>query len=208
MPKLDGLEVAKRIENAFEKQIVVMISALDWSVIEKDAKAVGVKKFISKPLLLPMIEDTLKDYMAKGSEVNNTENPENHIFKNNNILLVEDVDINREIVITLLEHTGITIDIAENGIEAINQVKKNIHKYDMIFMDIQMPLMDGYEATRQIRKLSIQKAKEIPIIAMTANVFKSDIDAALDSGMNGHIGKPINYPEMFEILLSHLPHKK
>jgi PAS domain S-box-containing protein len=208
MPTLDGLEVARRIKTLQEKQVVIMISAADWSTIEKSAKEVGVNKFISKPLLLPMIEDTLKDIINKKTDTENVEDPENNIFVKNHILLVEDVDINREIVMTLLEHTGLAIDTAENGIEAVKQVTNNIAKYDMIFMDIQMPLMDGYEATRQIRKLSVQKAKEIPIIAMTANVFKSDIDAAFESGMNGHIGKPISYSEMFEILLTYLPHHK
>ena len=120
------------------------------------------------------------------------------------ILLVEDVEINREIVLSLLEPTFLKIDCAENGSEAVRLFREKPEDYSLIFMDVQMPVLDGYEATRQIRNLDLPNAKEIPIIAMTANVFHEDIKKCLDAGMNGHIGKPFVLSELLEILLKHL----
>jgi len=117
-------------------------------------------------------------------------------YEGRQILLVEDVDINREIVLTLLEPTLVSIDYAENGAEAVRMFEASPEKYDMLFMDIQMPEMDGYEATRLIRALDTQRAKSVPIIAMTANVFREDVEKCLESGMNGHVGKPINIDEL------------
>jgi len=125
-------------------------------------------------------------------------------FNGFRILLVEDVEINREIVQTLLEPTLLEIDCAENGSEAVRLFRDMPEKYDLIFMDVQMPIMDGYEATRHIRKLDLPKAKTIPIIAMTANVFREDIEKCLDAGMSGHIGKPFNLKEVLEILQKQL----
>ena len=125
-------------------------------------------------------------------------------FTGQNILLVEDMEINREIVQALLESKELLIDCAENGEEAVKMFQKSPDKYAMIFMDIQMPLMDGYETTRMIRSLDSQNAKDIPIIAMTANVFRDDIDRCISSGMNGHIGKPINFDEVMEKLRLYL----
>jgi len=128
-------------------------------------------------------------------------------FKGCRILLVEDVEINREIVQTLLEPTLLKIDCAENGCEAVRLFTDTPEKYDLILMDVQMPIMDGYEATRHIRKLEMPKAKDIPIIAMTANVFREDVEKCLDAGMSGHIGKPFNLTEVLEILRKQLPAK-
>jgi len=114
------------------------------------------------------------------------------------VLLAEDVEINREIFIALLEETHISIDIAENGIIAVSKFKENPDKYDLIIMDIQMPEMDGYEATRIIRAMKLSKAKTIPIIAMTANAFKEDIDRCIESGMNDHLAKPIDEKTVIE----------
>ncbi|MGB2578269.1 signal transduction histidine kinase/CheY-like chemotaxis protein [Elusimicrobium simillimum] len=122
--------------------------------------------------------------------------PEEGILKGKRILLAEDVEINREIVLALLEPTGVEIDSAENGAEALRMFSESPEKYDLIFMDMQMPEMDGFEATRRIRALDMDKAKKIPIIAMTANVFKEDIDKCLAAGMNGHIGKPLDFEEV------------
>ncbi|MDR1028984.1 MAG: response regulator [Clostridiales Family XIII bacterium] len=125
-------------------------------------------------------------------------------FAGRRILLAEDIDINREIVISLLEPTGIAIDCAENGAEAVRLFEEAPDRYDMVFMDVQMPKMDGYEATRRIRALDIPRAKEIPIVAMTANVFREDIESALDSGMTGHLGKPLDAGKLMEKLREYL----
>jgi CheY-like chemotaxis protein len=129
--------------------------------------------------------------------------PEN-IFPGRKILIVEDVVINREILIALLEDTRIDIDCADNGEDAVRMFKESSEEYDLIFMDLQMPIMDGFEAARTIRALETDKAKDIPIIALTANVFKEDVEKCLASGMNDHIGKPINVDDIFRILHDHL----
>ncbi|MDR2615988.1 MAG: response regulator, partial [Oscillospiraceae bacterium] len=120
------------------------------------------------------------------------------------VLFAEDVEINREILIALLEPTELTLDCAENGIEAVEKFGNNPAGYDMIFMDMQMPEMDGCEATRRIRALEHPRAKEVPIVAMTANVFREDIEKCLEAGMNDHIGKPINIDEVIEKLKEYI----
>jgi PAS domain S-box-containing protein len=135
-------------------------------------------------------------------QTDNTEHKDD--FAGHTILLAEDVEINREIIITLLEPTGLLIDCAENGASAVEMFEKAPDKYDMVFMDIQMPEMDGYEATRKIRALNVPNAKTVPIIAMTANVFREDIEKCLDAGMNGHVGKPINVSDVLGQLRKYL----
>jgi len=129
------------------------------------------------------------------------------LFEGYCILLAEDVEVNREIVQALLEPTKIAIDCAENGLEALQMFSENSDVYDMIFMDVQMPEMDGYEATRRIRALDIPRAREIPIVAMTANVFREDIEQCLAAGMNGHTGKPLRLEEVMGLLRANLPTK-
>jgi CheY-like chemotaxis protein len=125
-------------------------------------------------------------------------------FAGKKLLVAEDVEINREIIITLLEDTGISIDCAENGKEAVEIVAAAPDKYDMIMMDVQMPKMDGFEATRLIRGLTAQRLKNLPIIAMTAHVFKSDVEECIKSGMNDHIGKPIDIDDVLKKLHKYL----
>ncbi|MDR2175940.1 MAG: response regulator [Synergistaceae bacterium] len=125
-------------------------------------------------------------------------------FKGRNILLAEDIEINREIVVSLLEETGVVIDGAENGRKALEAFRDNPWKYDMIFMDIHMPEMDGYEATRGIRALDVPRAKDIPIVAMTANVFREDIERCLAAGMNDHLGKPVDFGEIVGKLFKYI----
>jgi len=148
--------------------------------------------------------------LLRGDEINGElsgigEMEQIYSFKGRRILLAEDVEINREIVLSLLEPTELEIDCAVNGVEALKMFSDAPDKYDMIFMDMQMPQMDGLEATRKIRKLGFQKAAEIPIVAMTANVFKEDIDKCLDAGMNDHVGKPLDYNEVIDVLMRFLP---
>jgi CheY-like chemotaxis protein len=115
------------------------------------------------------------------------------------VLLAEDAEINREIVLTLLEPTKLHIECAENGAEAVRLFTENPERYDVIFMDVQMPEMDGYEATRCIRALDVPNAGTVPIIAMTANVFREDIEKCIQAGMNGHLGKPLDIDEVLTV---------
>jgi len=148
-----------------------------------------------------------------GAAENDVANCANNIGELNNfigytILLAEDAEINREIVLTLLEPTGLVIDCAENGRIAVDMFTQNPEKYNMIFMDIQMPEMDGYEATRHIRNSELVYAKEIPIVAMTANVFREDVDKCIKAGMDDHIGKPLDFNEVAYMLQKYLKNKE
>jgi CheY-like chemotaxis protein len=125
-------------------------------------------------------------------------------FAGHCVLLAEDVELNREIVQTLLEPTELTVDCAKNGVEAVRMFSAAPERYDMIFMDVQMPEMDGYEATRRIRALNIPRAGKIPIVAMTANVFREDVEKCLAAGMNDHVGKPLNLDEVLQKLRTYL----
>ena len=126
--------------------------------------------------------------------------PTDGLFMGNTILLVEDIEVNREIILALLEPTGLNIECAKNGIEATEMFLQNEDKYDLIFMDVQMPEMDGYVATEKIRESDAKRAKEIPIIAMSANVFREDVERCMEVGMDGHVGKPLDLDEVFDVL--------
>ncbi|MDR1587689.1 MAG: response regulator, partial [Treponema sp.] len=182
-----------------------MISATEWDVIGDDAKKAGVDKFLPKPLV-PSASAYVGNVcygvnIRRQGEALSDETP---CFKGRRVLLAEDVEINREIVFALLGPTQIEIDYAENGVEAVRMFGDAPERYEIIFMDVQMPEMDGYEATRRIRALDIPQVKRIPIIAMTANVFKEDIEKCREAGMDGHIGKPIDTAELFAVLNTYL----
>ncbi len=211
MPGMDGLDVARALRaKATGPTIIIMISAGEWNVIEEEAKAAGVDKFLSKPLFPSTIFDMIDETLGTGWQRKKKARPDTTgIFTGRRALLVEDVAINQEIVVSLLSDTGITIDCADNGIDGIHMFCDNPGRYDLILMDVQMPEMDGYDATRQIREMGIPGAKEIPIIAMTANVFREDIEHCLAAGMNAHISKPIDVDEVFAVLGRYmLPHNK
>lgn len=198
MPEMDGLELTRRIRERYgENIIIIMISVAEWSVIEESATKIGVNNFISKPLLPSRIIDCINENIGHESygieERKEKEEYAPDEFIGKKILLVEDIEINREIMIGLLDETGIQIEIAENGLIACEKFAKNPSAYDLIFMDIHMPEMDGYEATTQIRSMVLPQSKNVPIIAMTANVFKEDIEKCLEVGMDDHIGKPIDW---------------
>jgi len=203
---MDGIQLTRELKaKASKNSVVIMISAAEWSAVADESKKAGADKFLSKPLFPSSIVDIINE--CTGVDEKKKEETKIEIsgfFEGRCILLVEDVEINREVVQVLLEPTLLKIDSAENGMQAVSMFKENPDKYDLIFMDIQMPEMDGYEATRRIRALDIPSAKTVPIIAMTANVFKEDIDKCLEAGMNSHIGKPIDFNEVVDKLKSYL----
>jgi CheY-like chemotaxis protein/two-component sensor histidine kinase len=209
MPGMDGIELTKHIKKQTgDKSFVIMFSMADWSSIEKEAIAAGVKQFIPKPLFPSTLINAINDCIEI-KQVDAPYDPDGaedgkYNFKGYSILAAEDVEINREILLTLLEDTGILIDFAENGMNAVSMFKENPDKYDLIFMDVNMPEMDGYEATQTIRALDLPQAKDICIIAMTANVFREDIERCLSAGMNDHVGKPIESEVLYKKLKKHL----
>jgi signal transduction histidine kinase/DNA-binding response OmpR family regulator len=207
MPIMDGIQLAAELKKrTTSKSVVIMISAAEWTSIESDATKAGVDKFLSKPLFPSDIMDVIKECMnLERRQVGETHNNIDGIFAGRDILLVEDVDINREIVLALLEPTQLKIDCAVNGAEAVRMFTEAPGKYDIILMDLQMPEMDGYEATRQIRAMKIPAAKVVKIIAMTANVFRDDVERCLEAGMDNHIGKPVDFNEVVEKLRAYMP---
>ncbi|MCL2153692.1 MAG: response regulator [Oscillospiraceae bacterium] len=200
MPEINGIDLVGQLKETVPapgKLSIVMISAVEWSTIEKVAKEAGVNKFLSKPLFPSDIVDSINEYIGMNRKALEKRQPDiDGLFAGRRILLAEDVDINCEVVLALLQPTLLEIDCAENGMEAVKAFREAPEKYDMIFMDLQMPMVDGYEATRQIRALDCPSAKSIPIIAMTANVFKEDVENCIKAGMNDHIGKPLDLDEL------------
>jgi CheY-like chemotaxis protein len=203
MPGMDGIELCRRIKNSGGgKYMVIMISSSAWSAMADEAKSAGIDKFLPKPLFPSSLIDCINECLGapRPMSVKNDSPPETADFSGHRVLLAEDVEINREIVMTLLEPTNLAIDCAENGAEALRMFRENPERYDMIFMDVQMPEMDGYEAARRIRASGAARAAEIPIVAMTANVFREDIESCLASGMNDHVGKPLDFDDLLEKL--------
>jgi len=201
MPEMDGLDLTRDIKKKGrpgEKSVVIMFSSTDWTLIELPAKEAGVDRFIPKPIFPSSIVDSINESVG----LHRVHRPEEKkrditgIFAGYRVLLAEDAEINAEIVKSLLEPTDISIDCAVNGKEAVKLFSEAPEKYHLIFMDVQMPEMDGLEATQLIRALDNPRAQTVPIVAMTANVFKEDVDMCLAAGMNDHIGKPIDMDEL------------
>ena len=193
MPDMDGIETARKIrEKMGDKVPIVLISAYDWSDMEEAAKEAGVNGFISKPLFRSTLYNKLSEVLGNEREHNGTED-ENADIAGMHILVTEDNDINWEIISMLLQMQGVETERAVNGLEAVERMK-NARKgeFDLIFMDIQMPVMNGIEATKQIRALEDPWARQIPIIAMTADAFSENVAECFEAGMNGHIAKPID----------------
>jgi len=207
MPDMDGIRLASEIKSKSkspENTIVIMISAAEWSGIAVEAKKAGVDKFLSKPLFPSSIADAINESIGIGRLQEEEKTDFRHIFRGYKILLAEDVEINREIIEVLIEPTMMEMECAENGLKAVSMFEQSPDAYDLILMDVQMPELDGYEATRRIRALNHAKAKTIPIIAMTANVFREDIEKCLEAGMNDHIGKPVDIQEFISTLQKYL----
>ncbi|GHV94832.1 hypothetical protein AGMMS50293_11520 [Spirochaetia bacterium] len=203
----DLLRQVKKIQQ--DSSLAILISTTEWSEIEEKAKQDGLNTFLFKPMFPSAVVDCINKCLGTGrpQEVSARDEKITRL-DGYHILLAEDVDINREIVQALLEPTGLYIECAKNGVEAVEMFTKKPDGYDIVFMDVQMPEMDGYEATRRIRALDFQKAKEIPIIAMTANVFREDIDRCLAAGMNDHVGKPLDFDEVLSKLKTWLAAKQ
>jgi signal transduction histidine kinase/CheY-like chemotaxis protein len=209
LPGMSATELTGRIKsNLPNTLVIIMASMIQWAIIEDEAKNAGMDGFLSKPLFTSNIADCINEYCGAHKPSQKTrisKNDHKADFEGYRIILAEDIEINQEIVLSLLKPTALSIDCAKNGAEAVQLFLQNPDYYDMIFMDIQMPEMDGHEATRRIRSLNTPKARQIPIVAMTANVFREDVEKCLESGMNNHIGKPLNLDEMLAKLYQYLP---
>ena len=204
---LNGIEVSRRIREALgEETPIIMMTAYDWPAIKDEAESAGVNEFCSKPLFMSELHHSLERAIGNAENENadeESENVEKIDFSGKRLLIVDDVDVNREIAQMMLEMHGFNVELAVDGEDALEKVKKSKEGYyDAILMDIQMPKMDGYEATKAIHALPEKYIQEIPIIAMTANAFEEDKKAALDAGMNAHIAKPIDEKKVLKILAS------
>lgn len=203
MPEMDGIETTRQIRKIVGSEaLIIILSAYDWSSIEKEAREAGANAFISKPMFAFTLYNTLVSVSDK-NKIAETATPKSseYCFKGKRILLAEDNELNTEIAVEILKMTEVEVDCAENGKVALDRyLAADAHFYDMILMDIQMPIMNGYEAAKAIRESGREDAKSIPIFAMTANAFNEDVIAATQSGMNGHIAKPIDVDVLYKIL--------
>ena len=192
LPDMDGLQIAREIRRSFGSEIpILLISAYDWTEFEEEAREAGISGFISKPLFKSTLYHALCQYMDVGTEHEHTLN-QNIDLSGRRILLAEDNELNREIAVEILNAYGFEVDTAENGAIAVEKVCTAAPgQYDLVLMDVQMPVMDGYTATRRIRELENPALAGIPILAMTANAFDEDRRNALECGMNGFLSKPI-----------------
>ena len=204
MPEMDGIATARRIRECVGENVtIIILTSFDFSEIEEEARAAGVNAFMAKPLFRSRLTATLRQFTS-GKQEKNARNYLEDFAKENyagkRILLVEDNALNREIATEIIGMTGVTIDSAENGKIAVEKVMEAPEKwYDLIFMDIQMPIMNGYEATAAIRALAGNRGK-VPIIAMTANAFAEDVQLAKNTGMNEHIAKPLDLNKLNDVL--------
>ena len=193
MPGMDGVETARRIREEIPKEVPILIlTSYDWPDIEEEARAAGVDAFLPKPFFLTSFRQKVDSVLGRAPELRE-ESGERSILEGMHILVAEDNDINAEILRELLDMAGAACDICENGRLVADAFEKSVPgQYQLILMDVQMPVMNGYEATRAIRDLSHPLARTIPVIAMTANAFAEDIRDALEAGMNAHVAKPID----------------
>jgi CheY-like chemotaxis protein len=210
MPGENGVEIAKKIrEIAGPSLSIVLMSVADWSEIEAETKAssLWINQFLSKPIMPSTLYNTIVRLSEKTfvTESCLREAPTLNLA-GRRILVVEDIEINREIIGSILEDTGVAIDYAVNGALGVAAFKERGAGYDLILMDIQMPELDGLDATRRIRALENPWAAHVPIIAMTANAFNEDVELCLAAGMNDHVAKPIDVHAFLDTLAKHLPH--
>ncbi|MGN1367753.1 MAG: response regulator [Aristaeellaceae bacterium] len=206
LPDMNGIEVTRQIRALGDQTPIIIMTAYDWNDIEAEAKAAGVTAFCSKPMFMSDLRNTLLtaiDQMEEQSESTIPEPSKASMFRDRRLLLVEDNELNREIALEILGEYGCAVDTAENGAEAIEKIAASKPgDFDLILMDIQMPIMDGLEATRRIRALNDPALANVPILAMTANAFNEDRQAAAECGMNGFLSKPIDIEELIHAVQS------
>ena len=204
MPDLNGIEAVRRIRRIIgNEHPMIIMTAYDWADVEEDAREAGVTAFCSKPLFLSDLQNILLKYSKHINSVKLEDIEEDRgfyveEFEGKRVLLVEDMEMNQILASTILNEMGCEVEIADNGSIAVEKVQRS--HYDIILMDIQMPVMNGYEAAAAIRALPDEQFKKIPIIAMTANAFDEDKQRAIEAGMNGHLGKPIEIDKLRETL--------
>ena len=201
MPDMNGVEVTRRIRKIVGGDAaIIILTAYDWADIEEEAKEAGVNSFCAKPIFLSELHGVLAEPFRNVSEEQKAETQAVD-FAGKKILLAEDNEMNQMIAQAILTEAGLVIEVANNGAEAVKMMEEApAGTYDIILMDIQMPIMDGYEAARKIRVLADKAKAEIPIVAVTANAFEEDRKLALEAGMNGHLAKPYDIPKMMETL--------
>ena len=207
LPDMNGIEVTRQIRSLGDDTPIIILTAYDWSDIEVEARAAGVTAFCAKPMFMSDIRDTLMTAIGqKQAEAEDAILPAaGSDFRGRYILLVEDNELNSEIAVEILNEYGFLVDTAENGAEAVEKVKNSKPgNYDLVLMDVQMPVMNGYEATKQIRALDNPALAGITILAMTANAFDEDKKKALECGMDGFLSKPIVIEELISILQKNL----
>ena len=202
MPDIDGIEVTRRVREAVGPDTtIIIITAYDWSAIEQRAREAGANAFLSKPIFASTLYNTLLSVTGIEKTVRANTNTDLHpALKGRRVLLAEDNELNREIAVELLKMTGMEVDCVCNGQEAVRQFTANGDMYDVILMDVQMPVMNGYQATQAIRKSGHARAQTIPILAMTADAFHEDVIKATEAGMNGHLAKPIDAHSLYQII--------
>ena len=202
MPDLNGIEAVRRIRKLIgNERPIIILTAYDWADVEEEAKSAGVTAFCAKPLFLSDLQNILLRYTKSKEKISEPEQENSfHVeeFEGKKVLLVEDMEMNQILASTILNEMGCEVEIADNGEMALQKVQSA--DYDVVLMDIQMPVMNGYEAAAAIRSLDGDKFKTIPIVAMTANAFEEDRQRAIESGMNGHLGKPIEIDKLKETL--------
>lgn len=204
LPDMNGIEVTRQIRRLGDDTPIIILTAYDWSDIEEEARNAGVTAFCSKPMFMSDLRETLLTAIGKKVEQGESTLPildEERCFVEKRLLLVEDNELNQEIALEILGEYGFIIDTANNGLEAVEKVASSKPgDYDLILMDIQMPVMDGHEATKRIRNLKDPALANIPILAMTANAFDEDRKSALECGMNGFLSKPIEIKQVIQAL--------
>ena len=201
IPDMNGIEIVRQIRKVIGNRCpIIILTAYDWADIEDEARAAGVTAFCEKPLFLSELRRVLAEPF-RAEPASEPTQPTAADLKGKKLLLVEDNELNREIALEILKEAGFVVDTAEDGAVAVQKIKQAAPgQYDLILMDIQMPNLDGYEATRQIRALPDAEKANIPIFAMTANAFEEDRQNALEAGMNGHIAKPLDVPHLLRVL--------